>query len=103
MHTVPLYVTDVTGATVGIEREGLRAICPGSRFEKGWWRWWHVQENGKYLVEKREYSSHCNPAQCVLSFQIAFVKVLRARLETSESVSVTWENCSFRAKAPSCG
>lgn len=36
VHTVPLYVTDVTGATVGIEREGLQAICPGSRFEKGW-------------------------------------------------------------------
>lgn len=75
MHTVPLYVTDVTGATVGIEREGLQAICPGSRFEKGWQRWWHVRENGKYLLEKREYSPHCNPAQCALSFQIAFVKV----------------------------
>ena len=30
-----LYVTDVSGATVGIEWEGLEAICPGSRFEKG--------------------------------------------------------------------
>lgn len=36
VHTVSLYVTDVSGATVGIEREGLQAICPGSRFEKGW-------------------------------------------------------------------
>lgn len=53
VHTVRLYVTDVSGATVGIEREGLQAICPGSRFEKGWQGWWHVQENGKYLVEKR--------------------------------------------------
>lgn len=34
-HTVRLYVTDVSGATVGIGREGLQAICPGSRFEKG--------------------------------------------------------------------
>lgn len=36
VDTVPLYVTDVTGATVGIEGEGLQAICPGSSFEKGW-------------------------------------------------------------------
>lgn len=79
MHTVPLYVTDVTRATVGIEREGLQTICPGSRFEKEWWRRWHVQKNGKYLVEKREYSTHCNPAQCVLLFQIVFVKVFNVR------------------------
>ena len=52
MLTGPLDVTDVTGATVGIEREGLQAICPGSRFEKAWSRWRHVQENGKYLVVK---------------------------------------------------
>lgn len=32
---VRLCVTDVSGATVGIEWEGLQAICPGSRFEKG--------------------------------------------------------------------
>lgn len=79
-HTVRLYVTDVSGATVGIEREGLQAICPGSRFEKGWQGWWHVQENGKYLVEKREYSPHSNPAQCALFiWGISFVMVLSAR------------------------
>lgn len=50
VHTVLLYVTDVTGATVGIQKEGLQAICPGSRFEKTWLRWWHSHENGEYLV-----------------------------------------------------
>lgn len=87
MHTVRLYVTDVGGATVGIEREGLRAICPGSRFEKGWQGWWHVQENGKYLVEKREYSPHSNPAQCALFiWGISFVMV--SECESRKSVCV---------------
>lgn len=35
VFAVRLYVTDVSGATVGIEWEELQAICPGSRFEKG--------------------------------------------------------------------
>lgn len=60
-------VTDVTGATVGIEREGLQAICPGSRFEKGLQRWWHVQENGKYFVRK-DIPLHCKAVQLLNEF-----------------------------------
>lgn len=71
--TVSQYVTDVTGATVGLKREGLQAICPGSRFERMWWRWWCVQENTKFLNETGEHSPHCNPAQCGLSYQMTFV------------------------------
>lgn len=29
------FVTDVTEATVGLGKEGLHTICPGSSFEKG--------------------------------------------------------------------
>ncbi|MEQ2280975.1 hypothetical protein AMECASPLE_025669 [Ameca splendens] len=74
----PQYVTDVTGATVGNEKEGLQAICPGSSFERMWWRWWCVQENG--MSERGEYSPHCNPAQCGLSYQMTFVMFSIERL-----------------------
>lgn len=48
-------MTDVIGATVGIEREGLRAICPGSRF--GWKEVSEKRKSGKFSYITRMVSN----------------------------------------------
>ena len=48
--TVPLC-NRCDGATVGVEGEGLQAICLGSRFERRWSRWWHVEK--KCFIEEK--------------------------------------------------
>ena len=64
------------GQQLVLKGRGFRPSVQGQGLKRGGRDGGTFRKMVSICLKRGEYSPHCNPAQCVLSFQIAFVKVL---------------------------